>query len=85
MTDPQPKPPIDWPALADELTKYWKVVAGRVGDGLQHAATDAKNGDYNTDRFLEDVKDFWNALAYDIGLGIDNWKTYIEHRGDGTP
>jgi hypothetical protein len=71
--------------LAGEVAQYWQDVAQRVGDGLKASATAAQAGNYTADRFLEDVKAFWHALADDIDRGIDDWKHYIEHRGDGTP
>jgi len=86
MADPHPpaRPPIDWEAIVGELKQYGHDVVERVGNGLKASAADARNGAYTTDRLLDDVKDFWRELANDVDRGIENWKKYVEHRGDAT-
>ena len=41
-----------------------------------------KKGEYTVDKLLDDVKAFWHAVADDVDRGIENWKKYVEHRGD---
>ena len=84
MADPHPppRPPIDWEAIVGELMSYGHDVVERIGSGLKASVADAKNGEYTADRLLEDVKDFWRELSNDVDRGIENWKTYVEHRGD---
>ncbi len=84
MTDPKaPQPPIDWAAIASEVTQYGRDVVEHVGQQLQTRAHDAQNHDITVDKLLDDVKSFWLAVAGDVDRGIENWKTYVEHRGDG--
>jgi hypothetical protein len=87
MTNPKtppPRPPIDWEGLVGELTQYGHDVVERVGEALKTDAEYAKKGEYTADRMLDDVKAFWRAVADDVDRGIENWKKYVEHRGDAS-
>jgi hypothetical protein len=62
---------IDWMSLINDFGKIGQKAADAFTQRAAAAAQQARDGTYNTDKWLDDVELFWKNLAEYAKEGID--------------
>lgn len=61
---------VDWDSLIAEWRQYGHDIVNRFWDRAQENVDRARRGDYDRDRWLDDVNWFWENVADDAGRGV---------------
>jgi hypothetical protein len=69
-----PPPPINWVSLISEIGTIGQQAAQEFTTNAAKSADDARKGNYDTDRWLQDVELFWDGLAKYSKAGIEAYR-----------
>src|SRR5215211_6332726 len=62
---------IDVKSMIEDWRKYGHELVDRVADRADENAELARKGQYNRDRWLDDIELFWKNFADDARRGVD--------------
>jgi hypothetical protein len=70
-------PPIDWGALINDFGKLGRDAADKLSTSASASASAVRDGSYGTDKWLQDLEEFWKNVACYAVDGIEILRKHV--------